>query len=191
MLLFVIDACEECPVLSHFPTPCGSVQASELESQPAPNSYTALVSGSQMESRKWGRGWNGGSTAAALGEQDWLMLWLEHSWAAPSKDKNKRDSNSVVAGCLGTDSLDCIAGMMALLLLPLLQALAWCPFVAELYPDRPGSWCSGPPGWKLISSCYQKAAHPNSGVPHPQTLTLIIFPSPVSASGGQCLSFAP
>ena len=100
MLPFVTDTRKECAVLSHFPAPCGSVQASELESQLAPNSYTALVSGSQMESRKWGRGWNGGSVAAALGEQDWLMLWLEHSWAAPSKDKNKRVSNSIVAGCL-------------------------------------------------------------------------------------------
>ena len=70
MLPFVTDTRKECVVLSHFPAPCGSVQASELESQLAPNSYTALVSGSQMEPRKWGRGWNGGIVAAALGEQD-------------------------------------------------------------------------------------------------------------------------
>ena len=81
-----------------------------------------------------------------------------------------------MAGCLGTDSLDCVAGMMALLLRPLLQALACCPFVAELDPDRPGSWCSGPPGWKLISSCHQKAAHPNSGVPPPPDPNLDHFP---------------
>ena len=143
-----------------------------------------------MESRKWGKRveWRR-RCSNSWGTRLWLMQWLENWWAAPLKDKNKWGSNSTVADCLGTYSLGCSAGMMAPLFWPLLQALARCPFAAELHRDRPGSWCSGPPGWMPISNWYQKA-HPDSGVPRTQTLTLIIFPPSLSASGCQCLSFA-
>lgn len=61
----------------------------------------ALVSAAQTESRKEvGRGEWTQCCSPSWGTRLWLMQWLEHSWAAPSKHKNKWGSNGTVADCL-------------------------------------------------------------------------------------------
>lgn len=103
-----------------------------------------------------------------------------------SFDKNKRDLDSWgwQAAALGNDSLDCIAGMMALLLLPLFQEalpMSICGRTALTPPSQENR-----PRWSRSPAAIRQHTQ-ILVVPHPQTLTLIIFPSPVSASGGQCL----
>lgn len=93
------------------------------------------------------------------------MLWLEHSWAAPSKDKNKRDSNSIVAGCLipWTACRDDGSVIMAIApgtgLMPIFgRTVPWSPRLVALRPSRveadlqllseggtPKFWCPPPP----------------------------------------------
>lgn len=116
--------------------------------------------------------WSG--SIAAFGNKTWLMLWLEHSRRF-FKDKNKRDSDSAVAGCLGTDSpgLHCRDdGSAIIAIAPGTGLMSIC---GRTVPWSPRLVVLRPPGWKLISSCYQKAVHPNSGVLTPD-LNLDHFP---------------
>lgn len=81
-----------------------------------------------MQSVEWMQHFN-----SSWGTRVWLTEWLEHSWAAPSKHKNKQGSHSTAADCLGIYFLDCSIRMMAPLSWPLLLVLAWGPLAAELY----------------------------------------------------------
>lgn len=84
------------------------------------------------------RGWTGCRVAAAFGEQIWLMQWLEHSWAAPSKHKNKQGSDSTEAGCLAFIPWAAALGWWLLCSGYCFHMLAWCLLADELYPDHSG-----------------------------------------------------
>lgn len=81
---------------------------------PAPNSYPARGIGEQC--LRWSPGSRGRAFQQLLGNKTLTHAVTGTSWAAPSKHKNKRGSDSTVAGCLGIYSLDCSPGMMVSLL---------------------------------------------------------------------------
>lgn len=80
--------------------------------RPHPNANSNPARGIGEQCLRWSPGSKGRAFQQLLGSKNLTHAVTGTSWAAPWKHKNKRGSDSTVAGCLGIYSLDCSPGMM-------------------------------------------------------------------------------